>query len=262
MNRQSLIRGEFEKARHTSGIDQLMQWKKEGYTDIVLFGRFQPPHRGHRALLETVRESGLNVNLVLNDKTDNIEGERNPFNAKQREKMMRLSMPWLPQENIRHATVYLGGGGDVGNAVRRLTDIFNNIAPADKLVFAYFEKDEDRKEYLVDGETIKGAHYVELVGQPRGEFPIQRITEDMITSVSNYVPIDAKMFRAGIRQQDQLCYELLDPPVARYVSEQLKLADMNNRVVGADPSKDRHTLEDIRADRSTSGQMKLQLCGI
>lgn len=204
----------------------------------------------------------MNVNLVLNDKTDNIEGERNPFNAQQREEMIRLSMPWLPPQNIKQATVYLGGGGDVGDAVRRLTGIFNNIAPADKLVFAYFEKNEDRKEYLVDGETIKDAHYVELVGQPRGEFPIQRITEDMIASVSNYIPIDAKMFRAGIRQQDQLCYELLDPPVARYVSEQLKLADMNNRLVGADPSKDQYTLEDKKVDKTSPEQMTLKLCGM
>ncbi len=233
-------------------LQELTSWKEQGYTDIVLFGRFQPPHRGHRALLETLRASGLNVNLVLNDKTDNIEGERNPFNAHQREEMVRLAMPWLPKENIRHATVYLGGGGDVGGAVRRLTNIFNDLAPKDKLVFAYFEKAEDRKQYLVDGEIINDAHYVELVGQPRGEFPIQRITQEMIETVSDYVPIDAKMFRKGIREQDQVCYELLDPPVVDYLTEQMLLAHVNGRPVGTDPRNDTITLDDIRQDNSTS----------
>lgn len=230
-----------------TGLTQLQDWKNRGYTDIVLFGRLQPPHRGHRALLETLRTSGLNVHLVLNDKTDNIEGERNPFNATQREEMIRLSMPWIPTANIRHATVYLGGGGDVGNAIRRLTNIFDDIAPEGKLVFSYYEKEEDRKEYLVDGQTITNAHYVELVGQPRGKFPIQRITQEMINSASKYVDIDAKMFRNAIRQQDQVCYELLDPPVAQYVREQLELAERNNRLVGADQSNDTFTLEQLRS---------------
>jgi len=236
--------------RQCPSLTELQSWKKSGYTDIVLFGRFQPPHRGHRALLETLRASGLNVNLVLNDKTDDIPGERNPFNAHQREAMVKLSMPWLPPENISHATVYLGGGGDVGDGVRRLTGIFNAIAPQGKLVFAYFEKAEDRKEYLVDGEIIQGAHYVELVGQPRGEFPIQRITDEMINKISKYVPIDAKMFRAGILQEDQVCYQLLDDAVAQYAWEQLKLADLNNRLVGADQSRDTITLEQLRAQAS------------
>lgn len=255
----SALNRQFDEAYASPCLQQLQQWKQEGYTDIVLFGRLQPPHRGHRALLETLRASGLSVNLVLNDKTDDIEGERNPFNATQREEMIRLSVPWLPADNIRHATVYLGGGGDVGNAVRRLTGIFNSLAPQGKLVFAYFEKAEDRKQYLVDGQVIDDAHYVELVGQPRGLFPIQRITPEMISAVSQYVSIDAKMFRAGIRQQDQLCYELLDPSVARYVSEQLELADRNGRLVGADQSGDTVTLDDLRHERrSLSGSTTIQ----
>lgn len=233
MFREESLKQGFENAHQTPSMAQLQSWKDQGYTDIVLFGRMQPVHKGHIALLETIRESGLNVNLVLNDKTDGAEGERNPFNPHQREAMVNLAMPWLPAENIQHATVYLGGGGDVGNAVRRLTSIFEGIADPGKLVMAYFEKAEDRKEYLVDGEIIRDAHYVELVGQPRGAFPIQRITQEMIEEVAQYVPIDAKMFRAGIRQQDEVCYELLDPAVAEYVSEQLCIADLEGRPVGA-----------------------------
>lgn len=243
MSQNPNLAEKFTTADEQPSLKQLQSWKERGYTDIVLFGRFQPPHRGHRALLETLRSSDLNVNLVLNDKTDDIPGERNPFNARQREEMTRLAMPWLPSENIQHATVYLGGGGDVGDAVRRLTGIFSGLAPEGKLVFAYFEKSEDRKQYLVDGDTIKDAHYVELVGEPRGEFPIQRITQEMINSVSQYVPIDAKMYREQIRQANQVCYDMLDPAVAEYAYEQLELADRNGRLVGADPSNDTFTLE-------------------
>ena len=185
--------------------------------------------------------------MVLNDKTDNISGERNPFNAHQRDKMVNLAMPWLPPENIKHAKVYLGGGGDVGDMVCRLTEIFNDLAPKGKLVLAYFEKAEDRKQYLVDGVTINNAHYVELVGQPRGEFPVQRITEGMIDEVSEYAPIDAKMFRDSDNQQEQIHYRMLHPKVAEYVSEQLELADRNNRLVGADSSHDIFTLEQLRS---------------
>ncbi|HBR69269.1 MAG TPA: hypothetical protein DEA55_07845 [Rhodospirillaceae bacterium] len=249
MRKNTSLNRKFTEAHASPHLKQLIQWKKEGYTDVVLFGRFQPPHLGHMALLETLRVSGLNVNVVLNDKTDNVRGERNPFSAVQREEMMRLALPWLPPENIRHATVYLGGGGDVGNAVRRLTGIFNTLAPEGKLVFAYFEKAEDRKQYLVDGEVIDGAHYVELVGQPRGAFPIQRITEEMIEAVSEYVPIDAKMFRAAINQQDQICYNMLAPAVAKYVSEQIYLANKNNRLVGASPENDKFTPDDLRRKR-------------
>ncbi|MCB9982946.1 MAG: hypothetical protein H6861_04610 [Rhodospirillales bacterium] len=250
--KSNLLRGNFSSAHVAPTLEQLILWKEQGFTDIALFGRLQPPHRGHRALLETLRHSGLTVNLVLNDKTDSVEGDRNPFNPQQRDEMVRIAMPWFPAENIRHAQVYLGAGGDVGNAVRRLTAIFNSIAPPDKLVFAYFEKAEDRKEYLVDGETIKNAHYVELVGQPRGEFPIQRITQEMIADVSEYLPIDAKMFRKGIREQDEVCYELLDAPVAEYIREQMKLAERNGRLIGADPSGDTFTLEDLRRERGGS----------
>ena len=239
----------FTTADEPPSLKQLQSWIEQGYTDIVLFGRFQPPHRGHRALLETLRSSGLNVHLLLNDKTDDIPGERNPFNAHQREEMTRLAMPWLPSENIRHATVYLGGGGDVGDAVRRLTGIFNTLAPKDKLVFAYFEKSEDRKQYLVDGETIEDAHYVELVGAPRGEFPIQRITQEMIDHVSQYVSIDAKMYRNRVSQKNQICYDMLDPAVAEYAYQQLELADRNGRLVGADPDNDMFTLEDMKREQ-------------
>ena len=249
MNKDPLLNNAFLSANTVkTDLIELQEWINKGYTDIVLFGRLQPPHRGHRALLETLRSSKLNINLVLNDKTDNIEGERNPFNATQREEMIKLSMPWIPSENIRHATVYLGGGGDVGNDVRRLTNIFDDIAPKGKLVLAYYEKEEDRKEYLVDGETITNTHYVELVGQPRGKFPIQRITQNMINAASEYVDIDAKMFRNAVRQKDQVCYELLDPPVAQYVRDQLELAEQNNRLVGADQSRDTITLEQLRSD--------------
>jgi len=252
MTKSSIVSEGFSSAHATPTLEQLTSWKEQGFTDIVLFGRFQPPHRGHRALMETLRHSGLNMNLVLNDKTDSVEGDRNHFSPHQRDEMTRLAMPWLPKENIRHATVYLGAGGDVGDAVRRLKGIFNTIAPAGKLVFAYFEKDEDRKEYLVDGEVVKDAHYVELVGQPRGEFPIQRITEDMIDEVSQYQSIDAKMFRAGVRGQDNLCYDLLDPAVAKYIAEQFELARQNNRLVGADPSKDTYTLDQLREEGGQS----------
>ena len=245
MKSAQAVREDFSSAHATPSLEQLASWKEQGYTDIVLFGRLQPPHRGHMALLETLRTSGLNVNLVLNDKTDNIEGERNPFSPHQREEMARMAMPWLPKENIRHANVYLGGGGDVGDAVRRLGDIFNDIADDDKLVFAYYEKAEDRKRYLVDGEVIDGAHYVELVGQPRGRFPIQRVTREMIEQVADFVPIDAKMFREGVRQEDELCFDLLDPKVAQYVREQIMLADVNGRLVGEDPSSDNLTFDDL-----------------
>lgn len=260
MCKDSPLGTDFAGTELSPHLAELQSWQSKGYTDIVLFGRFQPPHRGHRALLETLRASGLNVNLILNDKTDDIEGERNPFNAHQREAMVRLSMPWLPAENIQHATVYLGGGGDVGNGVRRLTGIFNGLSDQGKLVFAYFEKAEDRKTYLVDGQTITGAHYVELVGAPRGTFPIQRITPEMINEVSDYVKIDAKMFRNKALNGDDktldssdICYELLDPAVAEYVSEQIELAERNGRLVGADPSGDSYTLAQLRADRASRG---------
>ena len=250
--KSNALRGDFSLANIAPTLEQLMSWKEQGFKKIVLFGRLQPPHRGHRALMETLRHSGLDVNLVLNDKTDSVEGDRNPFNTHQRDEMARISMPWLPAENIRHAQVYLGAGGDVGDAVRRLTGIFNSIALPDKLVFAYFEKDEDRKDYLVDGKNIKGVHYVELVGQPRGLFPIQRITQEMIDAVSEYQPIDAKMFREGVREQDDICYELLDPPVAEYIKEQMELAERNGRLVGDDPSGDKVTLEDLRRENGTA----------
>ncbi len=91
----SNLNSDFTQAHHQPDLEQLQSWKKDGYTDIVLFGRFQPLHLGHEALLKTLRSSGLNINLVLNDKTDNISGERNPFNAHQRDKMVNLAMPWL-----------------------------------------------------------------------------------------------------------------------------------------------------------------------
>ncbi|MFZ4761979.1 MAG: adenylyltransferase/cytidyltransferase family protein [Alphaproteobacteria bacterium] len=240
----------------------LLQWKEQGYTDIVLFGRFQPLHKGHMALLETLRQSGLTVNLVLNNKVDDRAGERNPFSADQRKEMVNLALPWLEEQNLFTANVYLGGGGDVGNAVRRLSDIFDEIVTPEiccaddfdqdsllgtknrKLVFAYFEKDEDRKTYLVDGKTITGVHYVELVGQPYGKFPIQQITEPMINAVGQYLPIDAKMFRNSGDDLDSLNWDLLDSAVAQYVRQELMLARVNSRPVGADQSRDIFTIED------------------
>lgn len=266
----------------TNPLERLQSWKDRGYTDIILFGRFQPFHKGHMNLLETLKASGLNVNLVINDKTDGIEGERNPFNFEQRKHMAQLALPWLKPESIQSANVYLGGGGDVGPAVKRLTGIFNGVAPDDKLVFAYYEKGEDRKSYLVDGETIDGAHYVELVGQPRGKFPIQRIDEEMIRAVTGtHYDIDAKMFRKAVmnvkainevhtRQQgqfvssskapyestsglggDEIAYELLHPKVAAYIKEELHIAIENNRPVGLNPSRG---LPDPNASQDANGQ--------
>lgn len=221
-------------------LSELLDWERRGYTDIVLFGRFQPFHKGHQTLLETLYTSGLNVNLVINDKTDGCEGERNPFNPHQRRKMALMALPWLKSENIHDANVYLAGGGDVGNEVRKLTNIFNSISPDSKLVFAYFEKPKDRKEYLVDGENIRGAHYVELVGQPRGKFPVQRITEEMIRAATGqYWPIDAKMFRkaqmnpnnAELRG-DEIIYRMLNPDVASFVSRELARAKTQEIPVG------------------------------
>lgn len=217
-----------------SVLEELKAWKDKNYTDIVLFGRFQPVHKGHMGLLETLRASGLNVNLVINDKTDGEEGERNPFNPYQRQEMAKMALPWLKDENIRHANVYLGRKGvDVGDDVRKLTAIFETIAPPEKLVFAYFEKDEDRKSYLVDGQIIDNVHYVELVGQPRGKFPVQKITEPMIRAATGeYYPIDAKMFRNAVRESDQICYDYLTPAVANYVYTQMLLAEKNGKPVG------------------------------
>ena len=56
------------------------------------------------------------------------------------------------------------------------------------------------------------------------------------------------MFRNAVRQKDQVCYELLDPPVAQYVRDQLELAEQNNRLVGADQSRDTITLKQLRSD--------------
>lgn len=246
---KTALNGQFTDAHAHPSLEQLKSWKKEGYTDIVLFGRFQPFHRGHEDLLETLRASDLNVNLVLNDKVDGAEGERNPFNPHQREHMAKLALPWLSDDNIRHANVYLGGGGDVGDGIRRLTNIFNTLAPQGKLVFAYFEKAEDRKKYLVDGQIIENAHYVELVGQPRGEFPIQRITGDMIEAVTGRprLEIDAKMFRnASEGDKNEVRYKYLRPAVGDYLKEQYALAQANGRLVGADPANDEYTLDDLR----------------
>ncbi len=231
----------------------LLQWKEAGYTDIVVFGRFQPLHKGHMAFLNTLRVTGLNVHLVLNDKTDGIDGERNPFSPAQKREMVKLALPWMKEENVHEAHVYLGGGGDVGDGVRRLTDIFNSLAKPKKLVFAYFEKAEDRKQYLVDGQTINDAHYVELVGQPRGPFPIQRITQEMIEAVDNYIPIDAKMFRKGVREGDTVAYELLHPEVAQYVADQFVLAERNNRLVGASQENDIFTMAHLKQERGGQG---------
>ncbi len=244
---------------NTQELSKLQSWKQKGFTDIVLFGRFQPLHKGHMSLLNTMRASGLNVNLVFNDKTDGAEGgERNPFNPFQRQEMAKMALDWLTDDNIRHANVYLGGGGDVGDAVRKLTGIFESIAPPEKLVFGYYEKEEDRKEYLVDGQIVSGVHYVELVGAPRGKFPVQKITEPMILEATgDYFPIDAKMFRNGIKQNDQVCYELLDDAVARYVCKEMTLADLNNRPVGACKSNDRFTLHDLNAALLTTTSVPL-----
>lgn len=242
-----------------SALGDLMKWKKEGYHKIVLFGRFQPLHKGHMQLLETLRASKLDVHLVLNDKTDDIPGERNPFNPEQKKQMVRLALPWLPEENLHTATVYLGRPGvDVGDDVRRLSSIFKTIGHPSKMVFSYFEKDEDRKSYLVDGKRIDGVHYVELVGKPHGEFPVMRITEEMICAATgtDHIPIDAKMFRSGIAQEDGICFELLDPAVATYVHEQYQLAAANSRLVGADPTGDRVSLLDLR--KTNAGQPALR----
>lgn len=249
-NKVISLNGHFQGADTHPSLQQLQSWKTKGYTDIVLFGRFQPFHRGHGALLETLRATNLNVHLVLNDKTDGAEGERNPFNTSQKREMVRRAVPWLsPETSVHEANVYLGGGGDVGNDVRKLTAIFERLSPPGKLVFAYFEKAEDRKKYLVDGQVYDGVHYVELVGAPRGPFPIQRITEDMLQTVAEYIPIDAKMFRAGIRKQDELCYELLKRDVASYISDQYELAARNGRAVGANPANDTFTMQDLMQER-------------
>lgn len=222
---------------------QAAKWKGEGRTKAILFGRFQPLHLGHMALLEAIRRSGLEVHVVINEKHDTPD-ERNPYNFFQKIAMFGKALPWLSSRNLHPANVYLGGGGDVGKDVAKLSSIFEGIAPASEIVIFYGFKEEDRKTYLVNGKTHDGIHYVDLLTGRLGPFS-QHIVRP--PTIAGYLDIDAKLYRG-----DRARRNLLHPDVADYLDWQHSLATLNGRSVGEENPQDKTTLcfEDWRRSRS------------
>lgn len=204
-------------------------WNEWGITKAVMFGRFQPLHHGHRALIRAVRQTGFDLHIVVNGKV-NTKNKKNPYSVRQKMDMFHLAIPEIPPENLHCADVYLGGGGDVGSDVRKLTKIFRSIAPDDQIVIPYARKTTDIKDFLVDGKTHENIHYVDLLTAPHGNFRQQVFAADMIP---DYVDICATRVRNGKAPK-----ETMDPNVKIYLAWQHAQAEANNRLVGADPRKD------------------------
>ena len=203
----------------------ITDWKKSGKTTAILFGRFQPLHKGHIYLINFILSSELDLHIFLNQKID-TEDERNPYSPEQRRKMIRKSLPNFPQENLHDVNVYLGGGGDIISDLEQLTKVFQETAQPKNTVIFYGRKGEDVKNYLVDGTKYKNIHYVDLLKQ-RG-YDIQEVP------IYNYLGNDtsANIFRRSRKK------EILEKEVADYIIAQEILAERNNRTVGGDKTSD------------------------
>ncbi len=232
-----------------SPIKDLRKWKREGKTTALFFGRFQPLHKGHLATINSILQSGLDLHIFINAKS-NTADERNPYSIHQKIQMFKLALPHYPQDHLHAVDVYLGGGGDIGNDIRKLTDEFTKIAPADKCVIFYGDKQEDIKTYLVDGEKFGPVHYVDFLTKPIGSFDKQAITSAM-TSIFQ----DATKYRKDRRHNGHM----LPTPVANYVAAQHIFAQNNNRNVGDDPAQDERNVDVTQSTDSAIATSDLQL---
>jgi len=67
-----------------------MAMKKSNHKQYSLFiGRWQPFHKGHKALIEKVLKEGKNVLIAIRDTERN---EDNPYTVRQRKRMIRKAM--------------------------------------------------------------------------------------------------------------------------------------------------------------------------
>ena len=69
----------------------------------VYWGRFNPPHKGHMALIKKIVKE-VNLLIVAIGEADTKNTKRNPFSGSERKKMMKT---FLKEERIKHVKVVL-----------------------------------------------------------------------------------------------------------------------------------------------------------
>lgn len=205
-------------------------WQDWGITKAVMFGRFQPLHEGHIAIIDAVLKTGFDVHIILNGKV-NTENNKNPYNVQQKKIMFNLALPQIKPENLHSADVYLGGGGDIGKDLQNLIGIIRTIAPDNEIVIPYARKQGDIQNFLVSGQTYTNIHYVDLLTKPIGPFKQQVFCADMIP---DYVDVCATQIR-----KKKAPLSVINHDVKIYLEWEQAKAEANNRLVGSDPANDR-----------------------
>lgn len=183
----------------TSG-GALNQWRECGKEVALLFGRFQPLNAGQVGLIRLIQQSELDLHIVTNEK-GNSSTESNPYNREQRIQMFALALPEITQRQQHFTTTYLDRGGDVAPAIKKLTKLFETIAPANKSVIFYVEKREDIKPYQLGTKPTPELHYVDLFLPPYGNFSKHKIDPSTIPSVKSEATLALTQYLTSLKPE-------------------------------------------------------------
>ncbi len=195
----------------------------------ITIGRYEPLHKGHEYVFETLRK-GSSI-LVDNPKFKDSHlppaialigssGEerdmvKNPFSFEQRSKMIGLVAPWMPgSDDPRNSPAFYPY---VGTYDERRPPVLDNMAqkikdhcvkheiPLEYLVPTICVKADDKREFQVYGQRHYG-HQMDVVGKGLG---LRFHAED--------VPDNAETIHAtNIRKNLPQNFHLLDPKILQW----------------------------------------------
>ncbi len=217
-------------------LQEIKSWKEKGKTTAILFGRFQPLHKGHIAMINAVLESGLDLHIFIKSDVDSENG-KNPFSVEQRKKMFKKALPNIPAENLHSINFNLDAGdnksGNFENLIKSSKEVaFLASHIKDGVVF-YGRKEEDIKDYVIFGSKFNNLHYTDILKK------IGYDTQEVIHPLGHGV--SGANFRDGI--ETHILPDNLD-----YIKAQEILAERNNRSVGGSKEGDAPIVDGTTAD--------------
>lgn len=243
---------------------RLAKLHAKGEKYAVLFGRFQPLHKGHVEMIRRIIASGLELHVIVNSKVDTPD-ERNPYSYAQRKEIFKRELGDEIKAHKLHLheikDVYLGQRDKAGNpvetgeGVRTLkTFIRDNVGSLNKTVIFYAEKNEDKKAYLMDGFTCgddcgNGIHYIDLLTDSVADPKYDNKSRPELLGLERFAlaPVQmngqtmhASKVRDEMKKDDNTTgwNKMLSDGVRTYILSQEELALRNGRTVGGPQKHD------------------------
>lgn len=176
----------------------------------VFYGRFQPFHKSHKAIIEQIIKDGL-IPIIFLGSAQESRTQKNPYTVQERFEMIKLC---FPNTNIIVLPLY-DNKSDTKWFKSMINTLVEHVTPNTNLYTFYsFNKDEDRCDFKINGIPYINSFY-------SNAFSLNGFkTKDITNSFD--IPIRATQIREDLEKYK----EFLEPEVCDYIKNiKLNLKD-------------------------------------